>query len=383
MAATALIPVLTFAFLFFLGQLQRIELFFLPPFYLHDLLMISWLGLITLTQFTKVKIELTKVVKLVKKNKLLLFLLFWIALGWIVAFLSGSLSIKFIFYLARFTIYGLVFYLLGKFELFDKKCLRYLYFAIGFYILLFGLVQYLFMPDVRFLSILGWDDHYYRLVSTQFDPNFVGIIFVLLFFSFQKQSWLKKSRLKSVLSFFILLGIALTFSRSTYLAFFVGLVLSAGFKIRSYAPGLVLLVLLILIPKPGGEGVDLTRTASINARIETSQKSFSSLHSYQYLLGRGLFNNGKPSYFNNVYQRADHAYLEDNFLLLIFNATGIVGFVLSILILLKTFRYLMKNDKLGLVSLIAVLVHAMFNNTLFQPFVFLYLIWGLVSKVNR
>jgi hypothetical protein len=43
----------------------------------------------------------------------------------------------------------------------------------------FGLLQYLFMPDLRFLYDIGWDMHYGRLAGTFLDPTFIGLILVL------------------------------------------------------------------------------------------------------------------------------------------------------------------------------------------------------------
>ncbi len=56
-----------------------------------------------------------------------------------------------------------------------------------------GLLQYLFLPDVSFLSALNWDNHYFRLVSTFFDPGFTGAILVLgTIFLYLKQHTCRK-----------------------------------------------------------------------------------------------------------------------------------------------------------------------------------------------
>ncbi|NCN87463.1 MAG: hypothetical protein GW941_01055 [Candidatus Pacebacteria bacterium] len=300
-----------------------------------------------------------------------------------IAFFTGQLDIKFLFYTIRFVTYGLLFYFINKFKIIKHNYLSWGYFITGFYLLLFGLFQYLFIPDMRFLSILGWDDHYYRLIGSQFDPNFMGIIFVLLFFNFKKVRLKKGKYLKNILLFLLLIGITLTFSRATYLSFLVGTILFAKFNYKRYLYAILLIILIILSPKPGGEGVDLTRTASISARVESSQTSLVSLQPYQYLFGQGLFNRQKNSYIKNDYIRADHAILEDNFILLIFNATGIVGLSLVSIILSKHLVALYKKNQVNTISIILVLTHSLFNNTVFQPFVFIFLVWGLISKVDR
>ena len=367
--------------MFFLGQLQRIEIGQFPPFYLHDILIFSWHIFILLSQWKKI-VSLVKNIEL-KKYKLEIFLLGWIMFGWIIAFITGDLGVKFLFYTSRFVTYGLLFYFIYKFKIIKNDHLRWGYLLTGFYLLLFGFIQYVFLPDMRFLSILGWDDHYYRLIGTQFDPNFMGIIFVLLFFNFNNLKLKNKNYFKHLLLFLLLIGISLTFSRATYLSFLVGTLLSVKFNLKGYLYAVLLIVLIILAPKPGGEGVDLTRTASINARVESSKTTIQALQPYQYLTGQGLFNKNSDSYVREDYTRADHALLEDNFVLLIFNATGIVGLGLVAIILTKHLISLFKDDQVNAISIILVLTHSLFNNTVFQPFVFIFLAWSLISKVDR
>ena len=55
-------------------------------------------------------------------------------------------------------------------------------FGFGTTLSFFGLVQYVLYPELRNVSYLGWDPHYYRLFSTLFYPNFVGILIVITFF---------------------------------------------------------------------------------------------------------------------------------------------------------------------------------------------------------
>src|SRR3989338_6680935 len=45
----------------------------------------------------------------------------------------------------------------------------------GFFVGL-GLGQYIFLPDTRFLLSYGWDEHYWRLIGTVLDPNYMGVM---------------------------------------------------------------------------------------------------------------------------------------------------------------------------------------------------------------
>lgn len=380
MAANSIIFYFIFSGLFIFGQLQRIELGSFPPFYLHDFVLFVWLLTTLITKRKKV-LSLIKNIEF-KKYRFELFLLLWIVIGWLIAFLMGELGVKFIFYSLRFISYSLLFYLISELKLIKTVYLKWGFYLVGFYLLLIGLFQYVFLPDMRFLSILGWDDHYFRLIGTQFDPNFIGIIFVLLFINFSQLKIKKRVDLKYFLLFLILIGLTLTFSRSSYLSFIVTLLLIAKLNPKKYLSGIMLLILVIFAPKPGGEGVNLMRTASVNARVESSWKSFNILKPYQYIVGQGLFNKNKPSYSNQDFIRSDHALLEDNFILLIFNSMGIVGLSLVAFLLGKHLLLLYKKDQIGAISVLAVLTHAMFNNSVFQPFVFIYLAWSLISKVD-
>ena len=59
--------------------------------------------------------------------------------------------------------------------------------------LFFAFYQYLFLPDLRPLKYLGWDDHLYRLTGAFLDPGFAGIILILGFLFFLIEFFQKKS----------------------------------------------------------------------------------------------------------------------------------------------------------------------------------------------
>src|SRR3990170_4029419 len=52
----------------------------------------------------------------------------------------------------------------------------------GLALTVFGLAQYLLVPDLTQLKWLGWDDHFYRLVGTLLDPGFTGVMIILTVF---------------------------------------------------------------------------------------------------------------------------------------------------------------------------------------------------------
>ena len=57
----------------------------------------------------------------------------------------------------------------------------------GFGIVLLGYVQLLVYPDMRNLIYLGWDDHYYRMVSTFLTLILLAYFLFFIFFSLLKR----------------------------------------------------------------------------------------------------------------------------------------------------------------------------------------------------
>jgi len=175
------------------------------------------------------------------------------------------------------------------------------------------------------------------------------------------------------------IAIAATFSRASYLSLGI-LFFSQWLTIKEKKKWILLSIIFIttifLLPKPGGEGVNLARTSTIDARRENAQENLINLEGPQWIWGRGLFNSDseKESYTNN------HAQLPDNILVMVINSTGLFGFIYFLKLCFKWLNIFWKKDSLWTSLLIGVLIHSMFNNTLLQPFVFLQL-WG--SKKNN
>src|SRR3990167_7941306 len=98
-----------------------------------------------------------------------------------------------------------------------------IFLSAGTILVFLGFVQLLFVPNLLFLTPDGWDPHRTRIVSSFLDPNFIGIVFVFLA-SFSLSKYLFRKNLVFLLIFlFSSVAILLTFSRSSYLAFFCAL----------------------------------------------------------------------------------------------------------------------------------------------------------------
>jgi len=180
------------------GQLTKIP--GLPPttnLYLHDII-ISLSFIVWVLTKPKLKSKLLKP---------LTYFLLTCLLSLLVAsfnFPSTSILISSL-YLFRLTIYSSLIFILRDTKLPIKKLLLYSSLTLA----IFGITQYLLVPDTRFLATNGWDDHYYRVISTFGDPSYVGAILLL--------GLILISVTKSSIWFYpiLLVPIFLTYSRST------------------------------------------------------------------------------------------------------------------------------------------------------------------------
>ncbi len=362
-----------FVFLLSLGQLQRIQLTNNLAFYLHDCLIVGFLLKELFTAIMQRKI----IPKNLKKIPIFQKKIFWCFsitafLSWIIAFLQGRFDYRAILYLSRILAYLVFVFLLQK----QLKNKSWLWRLISFNILVFGFVQYLFLPDLRFLIYEGYDDHFYRLVSTILDPAFTGLIFV---FNLNYYLWQKKKNWSVIVLFVI--GLLLTYSRSSYLAFLLssGVLLLIDKKAAKKAIFLILTCFLLSLPflpkQSGGDGVNLLRTTSVQARIDNDQKIWQEIEGVQWLFGQGLF---IPAQSRQVAKNIpNHSHFADNIFVFLISNLGIVGSIALILLVLETIKFGKKENIVLLTSLVS---HAMFNNNLTQSFVILIFLGLWLSK---
>lgn len=283
-----------------------------------------------------------------------------------------------IFYLIRFLSFIGVFY--GCFVLrwsLGKKFMERVIHFVGLSILTFGWIQYIYFPDLRILRYFGWDNHIYRLASTFLDPGFTGIL-LTLFSLFLTQKYFKtRKKIYLFSTAATVIGVFFTYSRSSYLALISGMVFLARIKKISFEKLLmwglpILIIVIIFLPRPGGEGIRLERTASIFARIENYREV------YNIWKSSPVFGIG----FNNLcayrLQKNPDAHFDshacsgaDSSLMMILATSGIIGIV-------SFFRFVItsidktnpnKNYKLVYSQILALIVHSVFTNSLFYPWV--------------
>jgi O-antigen ligase len=251
-------------------------------------------------------------------------------------------------------------------------------------LVIIGLAQLIFFPDLSLLAQAGWDPHQWRLVSTWLDPNFLGIFLVLFFpliFLWQHKVW----RLFALT--LVIISLAATQSRSALVA--------AGAAALIFSPlllyvqrmhrrrsnlitalsivGLLITISTVFIFTLGPR---LTGLVTIDPTVELRLISLAS--GWQVIRDHPVFGVGYNAYQfvsgtvpaatnYSIHSRAG----VDNSWLTIGATTGLLGVILFLLpwaYLLRSFlfRSLVRHDPralIGLYGLVALFIHSQFINS--------------------
>ena len=380
--------VVLFFLCFIFGQLGRVALSSTVVLYPHDMIIVLWLAV----HLRADRRLLERGWVWLMKHPLTAVALAWVVLGLIWGIIN-HFQLRSLLMVARLCAYFMFAFQIGQFFKARRVELRLMMVATGIGVLWLGLLQYLFVPDTRFLSILGWDDHFYRLIGTLFDPNYMGMFIILVMLYAISLQWLIPKKYMVLLQSIFAALLALTYSRASYAtAGLTALLLAATpfplkkWNIRQRAMlGLTVLFTFSLVlytaPKPGGEGVKLLRTSSIEARQSTTLQTMEALSSIDVVIGRGLFSNLLNT--NTDPNVPQHAQVPDNVLVLLLSGTGVIGTVLILTSLIYWIGQLAGRETALAIALSATLLHAQFNNTLFEPFISLYLLLALLAPLDQ
>lgn len=324
------------------------------------------------------------------------------------------------FYLIRWIEYAGIYFVVS--DLFPRslppeKHSRYILsiLLVGIIIALLGFAQLLIFPDFSPMVKYGWDPHEGRLLSTWFDPNFVGgflsimLVTVIAFVLFFKRKEVVNPADLIKLSLLVLgigvlfIALVLTYSRSSYLAFLFGFsVIIALFLLRVTdknrfikicSVGVVTMVVIIsaIVAFPraqnriqGARNLDVTA----QARLESWKQTWNAIED-NYIIGLG-YNTLRYNQAISV-SKLHSASGSDSSLLTIWLTTGILGVVFYGWILTRILKksvseFLNKNNPpirraLGLAivgTIFIVLIHSMFVNSLLYPHTML-VFWLLVG----
>jgi len=270
-------------------------------------------------------------------------------------------------YLLRLWSYSLVAVYIINFVR-DRKIILYYLLILSFASAIFGWLQYLIWPDLTALKYLGWDDHLLRMVGTFLDPTYLGLILVLGIILAEKLNFKK-------IIYFLLISLAFTYSRSSYLIASLFLIYK-----KKFLPLFIFILIILLLPKNIGEGTNLARTVSGNNKL-INYKENAEIFIKSPLVGIGFNNmcNARQLYLNDINTESHACSGSDSSILFLLATTGIIGLMILF--------YAVSHMPYGLelkASFLVVLVHSLFANSLFYPHImfWLFALLGLRSKSN-
>ncbi len=292
-------------------------------------------------------------------------------------------------YLLRLFAYSSFFVLAWNMAKANKKYSKNLFNSLIIVVLavsIFGFLQYFIYPDIRSFTIWGWDDHYFRLLGTFLDPGHTSIILVFGFLAALVRYLKEKDKKLLYILVTIVVSIALTYSRAGYLALAGGLftVLLLKKNLKMFFILILAFVLLVIsLPRPGGEGVKLERTASIVLRMEDYRDTLT-IFDRAPLFGVG-YNNmciARAKFLNQINLSSHACSGSASTLLLILATTGIAGFLIFLNLIQKLVADLAKNayGLTFLSCLVALLIHSLFVNSLFYPWIMGWM--GLLLSIS-
>lgn len=391
-------------FLFFfvtfpMGQLGSIPLFSGVTLYVHDIAVVFFLLFLGIT-YIKTKSQVVFV-----KTFLPLLVFIAVAILSLVVNIWQTPSVELlrgILYLLRFIAYSSIALLAMQ------KVYSVMWWIIGLYstgvvLAILGIIQLVFFPGLKSLVGAGWDEHYERLFSTFFDPNFVGMFLVLAFTlgvfflgKIEGKKFIATPSLFVLPQCVLLIAIILTYSRSAYIA---GIV-SIGFiiiSLRLYKYVLIALIILpllyMVIPKGSRDVNRLTREASSIARIENWGYTLVLIQE-RPILGHGFnllrvrMSEDRTIDARGIISR--DASGVNSSILFVFATTGLIGGILYLWWLytqVNVFTHVKDGmfRLIGQASILSTILFSFFNHALFYPWILLWLmiLLGLGIRMKK
>jgi len=271
----------------------------------------------------------------------------------------------------------------------------------GLFLAVMGFLQLIIVPDFSFMAKYGWDPHQGRLLSTWFDPNFLGgFLGMALLAVLTRLLFYWDSRVRPFLSWYsaryvmftviLTLALVLTFSRSALLGFLVGMTFLFVIKswrafILAVAIGAILLVSIPRLQKRVEGALDVDKTAAL--RIQSWKRTLTDIEQAP-LIGQGYntlrYRVVNPASINTASGR-------DNSLLTLWLTSGLIGMSLFValfahkwiqfmLVTMKPSRYT-RNEQMfaltGLCVIALIFTHSMFVHSLVYPHILVFLLMFL------
>jgi len=311
-------------------------------------------------------------------------------------------------FLARFIVYIHIYFIV--FDEFKQKRhqknLINIIILSGVLLVFAGLIQYKILPDFTAFEEFGWDPHIGRLLSTWFDPNFIGGLFGIL--GIGTLGWFIKNKevkgyiqpVKIGLFLLFCLGLFLTFSRSAYLAFAAGAFVMLLIKDRKILiAGMIAVIILASFPGRAQDRILNTVDSAKSLLTETytlpdptarfrldSWSRGLTLYKQNPVIGVG-FNTYKHATFEQgltIDQRRHDVNGSDSTIITIMATTGTLGLLAYIWFFIGIFKIAFKQkSKILLGTTILLLVHSIFvNSLLFTPILIYFYILIALSELE-
>lgn len=265
-----------------------------------------------------------------------------------------------------------------------------------------GFIQLWIIPDFTGMQLFGWDPHIGRLLSTWFDPNFIGgffagtLLIIVNILAYKKLRTSHKVLLWTILCI-LLIALYITYSRSAYLFLFTGLFITGIFRSpKILLSGCILLVIFFsFIPRAKERiedlygstfafltnSIDYSLDVTAKLRVESWEQALTIFQQYP-LLGVG-YNTLRYVRINQgmIMQEDVHSGSgSDSSLLTILATTGLVGITIFSFLLfqiLKTSWYGYRQKQSPFLShisfgfftfILGLLVHSLFVNSFLLPY---------------
>jgi hypothetical protein len=273
----------------------------------------------------------------------------------------------------------------------NKKLLLDCLLGVSLISVVFGWIQFFAVPSIKPLFIFGWDMHTFRLVGTFLDPAFLGLIIVFgLLISLVRLIETKK-KIYIPMIIFLLISLAFTYSRASYLAFLAGAIalgiLKKKIKYILYL-GIALIILIMVLPTSRNHSIEFFRSFSVIDRINNYKETLQIIKKFP-VFGIGFDNLclarnryiGIESYLSHSCSGSDSS------LLFILATTGVAGFIIFHFMIYQVFKAIpprrWKWNTILISCAIALFIDSLFSNSLFYPWIMGYMIILLAVSIKE
>ncbi len=352
------------------GQFARIELIGgLATVYVHEFILVVYV------LFGIYRFGLGSVYELFKNNAVKLMCGILI-LSYCVSFfefnaLQNGIALLYLFRIVLHVLFGVYLMKVANMKQWVRNSLSNLLFTFSILLLIISAVQYVFFPNFWSITTFGWDPHLYRASAIYLDVYVAAAVYGLL-----ALYWYIKGRFAVSVSFVLVLLLSL--SRSGYISFLLSiiylLIIQNRRKLLAVALG-VFILLVVVMPKPFGEGGNLLRTASIQSRALDYERGIS-LFLKKPIIGFGYnrIRFAKEAYGMATMDDRSHSLsaFHSSFLVVLVSM-GMAGFI-SFLFLLSTIirKYSFMRVFILFLSAMSVFDNVLFHILIIMPFLFIF-----------